>query len=349
MGSALGWILSSVEEKAWNAAKDGDISTLQDLCMSSITAMEWREAERGRTAFIMACSKGHVDCARWLVENGVDVYGRDYRGNTPLHYACLCGQPRVVELLLAQPQFSPFTLNAKGLSPLDAAREAYSDAADDRAVSTMADIAACIELLEERLAVHQDVIFTRTDNAVSRVVGIASLRSWTCSHAMVFRTSSSLFLELALYTPASPEVPLRCGPVPSSTYFVLIDPVNRPTTFVKQPHAPSSSMSSWLMASKAHAFSLLASPKTAASSVPTLDWVDFAAFDAAGLDAWAAFFVEIAVTKLSDPTLSHDHQFNTQVSAICVCFGSRSGGAIRTKTMWRHQLPFLRRHRLKKT
>ncbi|RHZ19291.1 hypothetical protein DYB26_012311 [Aphanomyces astaci] len=154
MGSALGWILNSVEEKAWNAAKDGDISTLQDLCMSSIAAMEWREAERGRTAFIMACSKGHVDCARWLVENGVDVYGRDYRGNTPLHYACLYGQPRVVELLLAQPQFSPFTLNAKGLSPLDAAREAYSDAADDRAVSTMADIAACIELLEEVGTVH---------------------------------------------------------------------------------------------------------------------------------------------------------------------------------------------------
>ncbi|ETV95316.1 hypothetical protein H310_11213 [Aphanomyces invadans] len=315
MGNALGWVTESTEEKAWNAARDGDLRTLQAACSLSAGAMEWRETERGRSPFIMACSHGHVECVRWLVDNGIDVYGRDYRGNTPLHYACTRGQPTVVEILMATVDFTPFTLNAKGLSPLDSAREMFTDATDDRDTSLAERIATCIELLEARCIVHDSLMYAREDNALSSVIGIAALRSWSIKHAKVFRTSSNIFLELALFTMPD-ELGQRSSPVPSSTYLVLVDPVNRPTTFVKQASATS-----WLRSSRSFGFSLLVGAKTTAT-VPALYWQEFAAVDLPSLNAWTTFFLDTAVTKVADPALSVDRQFHTQMLGRSIAYTS---------------------------
>ena len=52
------------------------------------------------TPFGVACSGGHVDCVRFLIENGANVKKSDDLGNSPLHHASEHGQIDVVRLLL---------------------------------------------------------------------------------------------------------------------------------------------------------------------------------------------------------------------------------------------------------
>ena len=62
------------------------------------------EKRTGRTALIWACQKGHLECAKLLIDAGADVNfaesGDDDVGGTPLSWAITFGHLNTVQLLL---------------------------------------------------------------------------------------------------------------------------------------------------------------------------------------------------------------------------------------------------------
>ena len=48
----------------------------------------------------MATARGHDDCVIDLLKHGANIEGQDADGNTPLIFACLAGNSRIVQLLL---------------------------------------------------------------------------------------------------------------------------------------------------------------------------------------------------------------------------------------------------------
>jgi ankyrin repeat protein len=53
-----------------------------------------------------------------LKDGGAEPNARDWRGSTPLHYACAAGHLEVVELLLGNAQTVPDLTDARGRTPL---------------------------------------------------------------------------------------------------------------------------------------------------------------------------------------------------------------------------------------
>ena len=51
-------------------------------------------------SLVLACERGEVEEARWLLSQGADVNLVDALGRSPLLMSCLADQPNVTELLL---------------------------------------------------------------------------------------------------------------------------------------------------------------------------------------------------------------------------------------------------------
>lgn len=55
----------------------------------------------GHTCLMIACYKGHLKIARYLIELNVDVNRKSVKGNTALHDCAESGSLEILQLLLA--------------------------------------------------------------------------------------------------------------------------------------------------------------------------------------------------------------------------------------------------------
>jgi hypothetical protein len=78
------------------AAREPALKVADVLVAWPKTDVEWR-SDKGETALMMACLRGHADLARKLVARGADV---NQTGWTPLHYAATGGHIPIMEMLL---------------------------------------------------------------------------------------------------------------------------------------------------------------------------------------------------------------------------------------------------------
>jgi len=87
-----------------------------------------RYAYDGWTPLHLAAFYGHIDAARFLLENGADVHAvsRNSMENTPLH-AAAAGKHSDVALLLLKNAADPLRTDAGGYTPLEIAKQNQLD------------------------------------------------------------------------------------------------------------------------------------------------------------------------------------------------------------------------------
>ena len=61
--------------------------------------MEWKD-ELQCTPLHLACKKGSLQALELLLANGANIYARDHRSWSPLHYAAYNGHPKLCNALL---------------------------------------------------------------------------------------------------------------------------------------------------------------------------------------------------------------------------------------------------------
>ena len=87
------------------SAQFGDTELLRELInLSKDGKTEGLEAkdENLHTALHCACSWGHLECVKILLENGANFEAKDNQSNTPLARASQWGRHEIVELLLSK-------------------------------------------------------------------------------------------------------------------------------------------------------------------------------------------------------------------------------------------------------
>ncbi|XP_007008889.2 PREDICTED: serine/threonine-protein phosphatase 6 regulatory ankyrin repeat subunit C isoform X2 [Theobroma cacao] len=83
--------------------------------------LDWRDKE-GRTPLHLAASKGNIECAKILVESGVDKNAKSKDGRTALFRAAANGNRRMVEMLI-ELDADPTIPDDRGRSAFDIARD----------------------------------------------------------------------------------------------------------------------------------------------------------------------------------------------------------------------------------
>ena len=91
--------LSYINTKLWDAARDGEETTVRQ-CIEAGATVDWRRD--GVTALHWATKYGHTNVARLLVDAGWSLEGRAYAGWTPLTCAAEEAQLKTVKYLLLQ-------------------------------------------------------------------------------------------------------------------------------------------------------------------------------------------------------------------------------------------------------
>mmetsp|Transcript_69913 Transcript_69913/g.130641 ORF Transcript_69913/g.130641 Transcript_69913/m.130641 type:complete len:238 (+) Transcript_69913:29-742(+) len=81
-------------------AELGDLTALQSLAPDELRRVVESKDDDARTAFHRACVAGHLEVARFLLEQGADILCCDDGGWTPLHSCSSKGDASLVELLL---------------------------------------------------------------------------------------------------------------------------------------------------------------------------------------------------------------------------------------------------------
>eukprot|EP01091_Cochliopodium_minus_P015021 TRINITY_DN523_c0_g1_i2.p1 TRINITY_DN523_c0_g1~~TRINITY_DN523_c0_g1_i2.p1 ORF type:complete len:492 (-),score=131.76 TRINITY_DN523_c0_g1_i2:132-1607(-) len=141
----------------------GDTELLGELIKLTIDGKtEGLEAkdENLHTALHCACSWGHIDCVKILLENGADYEAKDNQSNTPLARASQWGRHEIVQMLLAK------GANANAISGFN---KAPIELAFAKGISNCnSPHWECIDLLIP----HSDfsrLLFTKTSNVNDRV------------------------------------------------------------------------------------------------------------------------------------------------------------------------------------
>jgi len=90
---------TDAEEGLWEAARQGDLATIKQLHAAGVDL--GARTKYGATALSFACDKGHLDVARFLIDNRVDVNTQDdFYEITPLGWTLFNDHIEVAKLLL---------------------------------------------------------------------------------------------------------------------------------------------------------------------------------------------------------------------------------------------------------
>ncbi|KAL4918874.1 ankyrin repeat-containing domain protein [Aspergillus aurantiobrunneus] len=101
----------------FEAAIHGQKSMIQFLMRHGLKDLNMRMLPHGGTALHLAVSRDHEDVVRFLLEQGVDLDGRNMYRDAPLHVAARNGREKLVSLLL-DGGADPDTEDARTLTPL---------------------------------------------------------------------------------------------------------------------------------------------------------------------------------------------------------------------------------------
>ncbi|CAK4078421.1 unnamed protein product [Aphanomyces euteiches] len=258
---------SSTVPYLYEAATSGQIDRLEYL-FAVIRAnllpsyLEFTDLEE-RTPLLAACTYGHLDCVRILLDRGANHVAVDVYGNTGLHLACMHGHVDVVSLLLTHRsrRLTPYMLNKNGLSALRLARTIVQTKREG-----WTNVAKCIEVLEQRCKVFEGWIYHRSQS-------MFAWQSWEARYALVLRTGSPLFLEMHLFD-------VRNGlrtPIPLLVFDI---DVQKPVTLYRDGDG------------------LNRKPLAIALKNQVL-----AALDEAGFESWSRFLTVQASIAVHDPNL----------------------------------------------
>jgi len=89
-----------MEEKLWEACKDGRIEEVQKLLQNSQINTN-RRGPFSQTPFYIACKNGHIEIVKLLLnDNRVDINKYNNTYWTPFYVACFQGHIEIVKLLL---------------------------------------------------------------------------------------------------------------------------------------------------------------------------------------------------------------------------------------------------------
>jgi len=92
-----------LENELHDACKEGDLKLVKSLLKKDINLNEGDF--HGRAPLIIACSHGHTEIVRVLLEDSrIDVNQSDEHGRTAFYFACWIGRADVVQLLLKNPK-----------------------------------------------------------------------------------------------------------------------------------------------------------------------------------------------------------------------------------------------------
>eukprot|EP00644_Phytophthora_capsici_P010081 jgi/Phyca11/509028/fgenesh2_kg.PHYCAscaffold_41_\ len=203
MGGVVSWFVQCFypeDQIFWAGARYGDARMIRmatsRLTLETRKYLEWQEPYTGRTALLEAAAKGHIECARLLIEAGANCNAKDLKMNTPLHLACKRGRPEMVKFLLEVPSVNPFELNLHMKTSLDLVRSRFSEEDEEDEAKLYAK---CVEVLEKKYCLYSGWLYVKTDNVLSLVSGISSLNSWTRRLCLVLERGDRNVLELALF------------------------------------------------------------------------------------------------------------------------------------------------------
>ena len=83
------------------AARDGDLKTVESLLKAHPELVSGKDEKYGQTPLHVAAFNDHLDVAKLLLANKADVNAKASNGSTPLHLAAAKGNKEIVDLLLA--------------------------------------------------------------------------------------------------------------------------------------------------------------------------------------------------------------------------------------------------------
>lgn len=112
--------------RLYYAATTNDLEEVKMLVESGMADVNATNPAEGATALHGAAYEGHVDCLRYLLENGADVNIHDDDSWTSLHAAVIGKKRKCVELLL-KANCDPFAETIDGLTPFQMAIEIGND------------------------------------------------------------------------------------------------------------------------------------------------------------------------------------------------------------------------------
>ena len=87
------------DKALFNAVRDNKLIEVERL-LDAGADLRTRDGECSDTPLHVACTWGHHDIARLLIDRGADVGAQNKHGRTPLHHACNYGHPDIVRLLI---------------------------------------------------------------------------------------------------------------------------------------------------------------------------------------------------------------------------------------------------------
>jgi len=96
------------DRRLWNAADEGDLGTVTQLCADSSLNLNWNHEQHERTPFWRACFSGSLTVVEFLLKlDRVDVNLPNYNGSTPFLIACQEHNLDVVRALLRSDRVDP--------------------------------------------------------------------------------------------------------------------------------------------------------------------------------------------------------------------------------------------------
>lgn len=110
------------EQRLWQAATEGDLDQVAQLCADPAIDVNWKDPELGRTAFYRACGHGRTSVVQHLLRvRGLDLNLPQDEGATPFCIACSTGHMEVIILLMGDPRVDLHQAMKTGQTPFSVA------------------------------------------------------------------------------------------------------------------------------------------------------------------------------------------------------------------------------------